>query len=157
MNLKTWTPKHYLTAVVWAGAFKVSASHAVSTAMEFGNSRGDALTYPVLIDAVIIACALWVASSKGVNKATKIWAGIGRIFGFIATLGTNLAHADLTAHGTAVIMVAVTVFVSLLPGIAVIIMTEVFVHGMKSTPAARAKASQSTKRTDNVVPIRKAN
>lgn len=156
MNIKQWTPKHYLTAVVWGGAFKVSASHAVSTAIEFGNSRADAMFYPVLIDALIVGCALWVASPKGVNKATRVWAGFGRIFGFIATLGTNLAHADLTAHGSSILMITVTAFVSLLPGVAVIIMTEVFVHGMRSTPAARAKAGAKAV-GGNVIPMRKAN
>jgi hypothetical protein len=149
MNFKT-----ILTGIVWAGAFKVSASHAVATAMEYGNSRSDAVFYPILIDALIVGCALWVASPKGVNKATRMWAGFGRIFGFVATLGTNLAHADLTAHGPSILAIGTSAFVSLLPGIAVIVMTEVFVHGMKSTPAAR-KAKTVTAGLGNVLPMRK--
>lgn len=160
MNFKTFitSPKMVLTTVVWGGAFKVSSSHAFSTALKYGNSRADALMYPVLVDALIVGCALWVASPKGVNKATRMWAGFGRLFGFVATLGTNLAHADLTAHGTSVLAVGVSAFVSLLPGIAVIVMTEVFVHGMKSTPAARATATakaKTSKPVGNVVPMRK--
>jgi hypothetical protein len=85
-----------------------------------------------------------------------MWAGFGRLFGFVATLGTNLAHADLTAHGTSILAIATTAFVSLLPGIAVIVMTEVFVHGMKSTPAAR-KASAAKVTGGKVIPMRKAN
>jgi hypothetical protein len=150
------SPKMVLTTVVWAGAFKVSASHAVSTAMEYGNGRDDAMTYPLLIDALIVGCALWVASPKGVNKATRMWAGFGRLFGFVATLGTNLAHSDLTGHGTSILAIATTAFVSLLPGIAVIVMTEVFVHGMKSTPAARKASAAKTVGRGNVVPMRKA-
>lgn len=136
--------KIVLTGIVWAGAFKVSASHAVSTAIEYGNTRADAVMYPVLVDALIVGCALWVASPKGVNKATRTWAGLGRIFGFVATLGMNLAHADLMAHGTSVLAIGVSAFVSLLPGIAVIVMTEVFIHGMKGTVATRA-AKQASK------------
>lgn len=157
MNAKSFlsSPKMVLTTVVWAGAFKVSASHAVGTALEYGNSKSDAMTYPILIDALIIACALWVAAPKGVNKATKFWAGLGRTFGFAATLFTNLAHADLLAHGDSPLMIGVSAAVSLLPGIAVIVMTEVFVHGMKSTPAARATSKAKTTGRDNVVPMRK--
>lgn len=157
MNAKSFlsSPKMVLTTVVWAGAFKVSASHAVGTALEFGNSKSDAMTYPILIDALIVGCALWVAAPKGVNKATRFWAGFGRVFGFIATLGVNLAHTDLTGHGASPLMIGVTAFVSLLPGIAVIVMTEVFVHGMKSTPAARANSKAKATGRDNVVPMRK--
>lgn len=151
------SPKMVLTTVVWAGAFKVSASHAVSTALEYGNAKSDAMTYPILIDALIIACALWVAAPKGVNRATKFWAGLGRYFGFLATLFVNVAHTDLMSHGASPLSIGVTAMVGLLPGIAVIVMTEVFVHGMKSTPAARATAKAKAV-GGNVVPMqRKAN
>lgn len=157
MNAKSFlsSPKMVLTTVVWAGAFKVSASHAVGTALEYGNSKSDALTYPVLIDALIIACALWVAAPKGVNRATRVWAGFGRFFGFTATLFTNVASADLTAHGMSPLAIGTSALVNLLPGIAVIVMTEVFVHGMKSTPAARATSKAKATGRDNVVPMRK--
>lgn len=149
MNFKQWTLKNWLTALVWAGAFKISSSHIIELAMRFGNRKDDALFYPVIVDAMIIVCALWVASPKGVNKATRLWAAFGRYFGFAATLFANVAHQDLTD--------AISIGVGLLPAVSVIITTEVFVHGMRSTPAARkAQASRSGKHTGNVVPMRKA-
>jgi hypothetical protein len=136
-----------LTAVIWAGAFKVSGSHIVSVAMANGNRFDDAIIYPLSIDPLIIACALWVASPKGVNRATKLWAAAGRYFGFIATVFANLAHSGWTSYESAAI--------NLVPAIAVIIATEVFVHGMKSTPAARAARVSKASAGGNVVPMRK--
>lgn len=121
-----------LTSIIWAGAFKVSGSHIVSVAMKNGNRFDDAIVYPLSIDALIIACALWVSAPKGVNKATKIWAAFGRYFGFAATVYSNLAHSGWTSYESAAI--------NLIPAVAVIIATEVFVYGMKSTPAAKAAA-----------------
>lgn len=128
--------KIVLTGIVWAAAFKVSASHTVGVALDHGNRMDDALMYPILIDAMIVGCALWVASPKGVNKSTRMWSAFGRYLGFAATLTVNLAHADFSDWKSVV--------VSLLPAIGVITMTEVFVHGMKGTVATRA-AKQATK------------
>jgi hypothetical protein len=122
--------KIVITGIVWAAAFKVSASHTVGVAMDHGNRLDDALMYPILIDAMIVGCALWVASPKGVNKSTKLWSAFGRIFGFAATVVVNFAHADLSDWKSVV--------VSLLPAVGVIVMTEVFIHGMKGTVATRA-------------------
>jgi drug/metabolite transporter (DMT)-like permease len=121
-----------LTSVIWAGAFKISGSHIVDVAMKNGNRFDDAIIYPLSIDALIIACALWVSAPKGVNKATRLWAAAGRYFGFAATLYANLAHSGWSSIESGII--------NLIPAIAVIIATEVFVHGMKSTPAAKAAA-----------------
>lgn len=133
MNFKT-----AITGIIWAGAFKVSASHLIDVAMKNGNTFSDAIFYPLLVDAMIIACALWVASPKGVNKATRMWAAAGRYFGFAATVYGNLAHSGWTSLESGII--------NLLPAVAVIVATEVFVHGMKGTVATRA-AKQATKAT----------
>lgn len=125
-----------LTAIIWAGAFKISGSHIVSVAMANGNRIDDAIIYPLSIDALIIACALWVSAPKGVNKATRLWAAAGRYFGFAATVYANLAHSGWSSLESGII--------NLIPAIAVIVATEVFVHGMKGTVATRA-AKQATK------------
>lgn len=135
--------KIVITGIVWAASFKVSASHAVDVAMANGNRMDDALMYPILIDAMIIGCALWVASPRGVNKATRLWAAAGRLLGFAATVYVNLAASGWTSVESAVI--------NGLSAIAVIVMTEVFIHGMRGTVATRAaaaaKATKSTKST----------
>jgi len=134
-----------LTAIIWAGAFKVSGSHIVDVAMKNGNRFDDAIIYPLSIDALIISCALWVASPKGVNASTRRWAAAGRYFGFAATVYSNLAHSGWTTLESGII--------NLIPAVAVIIATEVFVHGMKSTPAA--KRASAAKTGGKVIPMQR--
>lgn len=157
MNFKTFitSPKMVLTTVVWGACFKVSANHAIDSAIKFGNTRSDAMFYPVIIDALIVACALWVSSPKGVNKATRLWAAFGRYFGFVATVFVNVVHTDFSAYQGNGAAIVIAGLINLLPAVGVIAMTEVFVHGMKSTPAARAN-SKAKATGGNVVPMRKA-
>jgi hypothetical protein len=130
-------PKLTLTGVIWAASFKVSASHIYEVALHNGNSKSDALAYPVTVDALIVACALWVATPKGISRKARMWAALGRYFGFAATIFANLAHSGNWTNYE-------SLAVNLLPAISVIIATEVFVHAMKGTVATRA-AKQATK------------
>lgn len=124
MNIKI-----VLTGIVWAGAFKVSASHIVSVAMKNGNSFSDAIIYPLSIDALIVSSALWVATPKGISRKARAWAAVGRYFGFAATIFANLAHSGWNSWESAGF--------NLIPAIAVIVATEVFVHASKGTVATR--------------------
>lgn len=135
-NARNASARIALTAVVCAASFFVSFRHIVEVARDAGNDAVTAGMYPVCIDAVILVSALYLVASTGVNKMAKLWATIGRYFGFSATVFANMAHSGW-ANPTAVI-------INLIPAVALIITMELVVYGFKATPAARA--SQATAR-----------
>lgn len=127
------------TAVVCAGSFYVSFRHITEVAMHAGNSADVAYVFPVTIDAVILVCTLTLVASTGVNKMAKMWATIGRIFGFAATIFCNMAASGWHNPGAIVI--------NMIPAIALIVTVELMVYGWKATPAAKTPAARRTQST----------
>lgn len=123
-----------LTTVVCAASFFVSASHIVDVARHAGNDAVTSAMYPVCIDAVILVSALYLVASTGVNKIAKLWATLGRYFGFSATVFANMAHSGWTNPSD--------VIINLIPAVALIITMELVVYGFKATPAARASQAR---------------
>jgi hypothetical protein len=132
-----------LTAIVCGAAFYVSYRHIVTVALASGNTADTAFVYPLTIDAMILVSAVTLVASTGVNKMAKLWAMIGRYFGFTATIYCNLAAGHFTSVAGAI--------VNMIPALALIITVELLVYGWKATPAARPlqarKATPSKKAT----------
>jgi hypothetical protein len=123
-----------LTAIVCGAAFYVSYRHIVTVALASGNTADTAFVYPLTIDAMILVSAVTLVASTGVNKMAKMWAMIGRYFGFTATIYCNLAAGHFTSVAGAV--------VNMIPALALIITVELLVYGWKATPATRPVAAR---------------
>ena len=98
------------------------------------NTQVSAAVYPVSIDAVILVSALYLVGGTGVNKLAKMWATVGRVFGFAATIFCNMAHSGWDN--------VASVVVNMIPAIALIITVEMLVYGWKATPAARTSQAR---------------
>jgi len=145
-NARNANARIALTLVVCAASFFVSYSHIFEVAQGAGNDKLTAGVYPICIDAVILVSALYLVAATGVNKLAKLWATVGRYFGFSATVFANMAHSGWTNPSD--------VIINLIPAVALIITMELVVYGFKATPAARA--SQATARKATKAPAKKA-
>lgn len=117
-----------ITAVcllVFYGSFR----HIVEVAERYGNSTDVAFTYPFCIDAVILISALTLVARKGVSRATRRWARIGRLFGFAATIFANALVSNFSD--------TVAAAVAMIPALALIITVELLIHGAQGTAAVR--------------------
>ncbi len=148
--LKTMNLRMILTAIVCTGVFYTSFAHITTVAQSYGNSLSTALMYPILIDGMILACALTLTAKTGVNKMTRWYAGLGRWTGFGFTIACNTMHANSWNVGA--------IFVALIPAIVLIIVVELLIHAAQGTPATRAKRAtkSTTTQASNVRSIRKA-
>lgn len=135
-----------LTLIVCAASFFVSYRHIFEVAMGAKNDTATAAVYPVCIDAVILVSALYLVAATGVNKMAKLWATVGRYFGFAATVFANMAHSGWGNVSD--------IIINLIPAIALIITMELVVYGFKATPAART--SQARKATPRKAATAKA-
>lgn len=133
-----------LIGIVCLGIFYISFRHIVAVAMEYGNTLDVAIMYPICIDAVILISALTLVQPRGVNKQAKMWATIGRVVGFIATIYANMLHSAWESTDA--------VAVNLIPGAMLIITVELLIYGYKGTPAA--KTASKTKTVGNVRKLR---
>jgi Protein of unknown function (DUF2637) len=141
-----------LIAIVCAAAFRDSWGHIVKVALWAGNGTGEAFTYPIAIDGVILVSAVTLAARVGVSKTTKSWAIFGRYFGFAATLFANGAAAQSANIGS--------ILINVIPGIALIATVEMLIHASQGTVATRARSTRPArkpvaKKAASVTPIRK--
>lgn len=126
------------TGLIAGGAFWISANHWIHVATAAGNDLQTAAIYPLAIDALIVGSTLTLLARTGVNRMAKWYAGLGRAFGFGATIYGNLAASEFTSLNSAII--------NLLPAIALIISVETLVHAAQATPATRARKAPAKKR-----------
>jgi hypothetical protein len=127
-----------LTTIVCAASFYNSFRHIVEVALTAHQTADVAFMYPICIDAVVLISALTLATPTGINKATKLYASLGRLFGFSATLACNLAASNFTSTGAAL--------VSLIPGAALILTIELLIHSARGTVASRRAAMRKPAR-----------
>lgn len=140
-----------LTTVVALASFFISFTHIVDVAMAQGNALNVARCYPITIDAMILVCALTLVANAGVSKMGKLWASVGRIFGFTATIYCNLAASHFTS--------VVGAIINMIPALSLIITVELMVYGWKATPATRSSQARKTspaKATAKTTPAKKA-
>jgi len=133
-----------LITLVCACVFTASYNHIYDVARAAANAPYVAALYPICIDAVILICALTLTIRVGVSKAARLYARLGRAFGFAATIFCNLAASDFTSTFRAV--------VCLIPAIALIFTVELLIHSAHGTAASRRKSA----RPPNVRPLRQA-
>lgn len=123
-----------LISIVCLGIFYTSFRHIVAVAQYYGNTLDVAIMYPVCIDAVILVSALTLIAPRGVNRQAKVWATIGRVLGFVATIYANMLHSGWESTDA--------VIVNLIPGVMLIITVELMIYGFKATPATRKSAKK---------------
>jgi hypothetical protein len=118
-----------ITMMVTAAEFYTSASHIIATAINAGNPIRAAVTYPLVIDGMILAAVLALTARRGVNKIARQYAGWARGLGYAATLYCNVAASGFTSINNAV--------VDVFPGLGLILLLELTVHSAAQTPAAK--------------------
>lgn len=122
---KSFYARLIFTAIVFAGCAWDSGSHIIEVARHYGNGLATAWVYPVSIDGMIALCATTLCASRNVNKKAKFWASLGRVIGFAATLYANMVHSGWSSTDA--------VIVNALPGVAMIVVTELLIHAAKGT------------------------
>lgn len=134
-----------LVLVVCAAQFYTSARDIIETALpHVHGDLGRAVTFPVSIDAAILAATLYAAVRTGINKAARRWAAFVRYVGFAATLYANgLAAGITTAPRITADVVTGTLFL-MLPAILLIGTMELVVHAAQGTAASRARTARAT-------------
>lgn len=126
--------------------FRISFTHIMDVAAAYGNAD-TAMWFPIGIDGAIVATALTLAATRGVNRSTKTWATFVRYLAFFFTIFANVSHSGYGSFDAIAINVA--------PALLLIGLMETLIHASQSTPAARA-TKRPAKRAGNVVPMRKA-
>lgn len=133
-----------LVLTVCAAQFYTSARDIIHTALP--HVQGDlsrAVTFPISIDAAILAATLYAVMRTGLSGKARRWAAFVRYVGFASTLYANaLSSGITTAPRVTGDMIAGTLFL-MIPAVLLIGTMELVVHAGQGTSASR-KAKQTT-------------
>ena len=94
-----------LTGAIAIGAFIISYDALYATGLEHGIPKSKAWLWPLLIDAPLIVFTLALLVAQILRAGVKLWAGLVLTY-TVATIAFNLAHAQLSALGWLVAVVA---------------------------------------------------
>lgn len=132
-----------LVLVVCAAQFYTSARDIVAAAMpHVDNDLSRAVTFPVSIDAAILAATLYAAVKVGMNRKARLWAAFVRYAGFSATIYTNALASGITRADRLTVDVVTGTLLLILPAVLLIGTVEMVIHAAQGTPASRARAAK---------------
>lgn len=145
-----------LVLVVCAAQFYTSARDIVATALpHVHHDLSRAVTFPVSIDAAILAATLYAVIRTGISAKARRWAAFVRYTGFAATLYANgLASGIASADRITPDLVTGTLFL-MIPAILLIGTMELVVHAGQGTAASR-KAAKTNRPAATVTRLRAA-
>jgi hypothetical protein len=94
-----------LTAAIALGAFTLSYDALYAIGLAYGVKASIAWLWPLLIDLPLIVFTLAMLTAQLTRQSVKLWAGLVMLY-TLATIAFNIAHAQQTALGWLVAIVA---------------------------------------------------
>lgn len=143
MKLPTVVLRIALVLTVCGAQFYTSFRDIVDAVLpHVHDDTSRAISFPISIDAAILAATLYASVKVGMNRKARLAALFVRYTGCIGTLYANALASGITRVDVLTVDVVTGTLLLMLPAILLIGTVEMVIHAAQGTPASR-KAKQS--------------